>query len=186
MVLPSHVRCGTPVARQLVRAGVAPSPRVLSVQRSRVESCVRSSARIPAATSITWVTTSQRCSFTRTSPGAGYNNVYRLRLPKDPPLLPKQDGSGGTWNFQLHPAFWFGMAMCDDQGDPNPGGSPSAGPNIPCTPDATATSSTAPTRPRPTTSGGTRARHSWRCSSTRRDGSPALNRPGTRRNGPRH
>ena len=26
--------------------------------------------------------------------------------------------------------------MCDDQGDPNPGGSPSAGPNIPCTPDS--------------------------------------------------
>jgi hypothetical protein len=68
--------------------------------------------------------------------GAGFNNVYRIRLPKDPPLLPKQDGSGGTWNFQLHPAFWFGMAMCDDQGNPNPGGSPSAGPNIPCTPDS--------------------------------------------------
>src|SRR4029077_12387870 len=64
-------------------------------------------------------------------PGAGFNNVYRLRLPKDPPLLPRQDGSGGTWNFQLHPAFWFGMAMCDDQGNPNPGGSPGR-PNIPC------------------------------------------------------
>jgi hypothetical protein len=70
--------------------------------------------------------------FYSNDPGAGSNNVYRLRLPKDPPLLPKQDGSGGTWNFQLRPAFWFGMAMCDDQGDPNPGGSPSAGPNIPC------------------------------------------------------
>ena len=70
--------------------------------------------------------------FYSNEPGAGSNNVYRLRLPKDPPLLPKQDGSGGTWNFQLRPAFWFGMAMCDDQGDPNPGGSPSAGPNIPC------------------------------------------------------
>jgi hypothetical protein len=70
--------------------------------------------------------------FYSNEPGAGSHNVYRLKLPKDPPLLPKQDGSGGTWNFQLHPAFWFGMAMCDDQGDPNPGGSPSAGPNIPC------------------------------------------------------
>lgn len=69
-------------------------------------------------------------------PGAGFNNVYRLTLPKDPPLPPKQNGRGGTWNFQLHPAFWFGMAVCDDQGDPNPGGSPSAGPNIPCTPDS--------------------------------------------------
>jgi hypothetical protein len=65
--------------------------------------------------------------------GAGSNNVYRMRLPKDPPLLPKQDGSGGTWNFQLRPAFWFGMAMCDDQGNPNPGGAPGR-PNIPCAP----------------------------------------------------
>jgi hypothetical protein len=68
-------------------------------------------------------------------PGAGFNNTYRIRLPKDPPMLPKQDGSGGTWNFQLHPAFWFGMAMCDDQGNPNPGGAPGR-PNIPCTPDS--------------------------------------------------
>jgi hypothetical protein len=73
--------------------------------------------------------------FYSNEPGAGFNNVYRIRLPKDPPLLPKQDGSGGTWNFQLHPAFWFGMAMCDDQGTPNPGGSPGR-PNIPCTPDS--------------------------------------------------
>ena len=73
--------------------------------------------------------------FYSNTPGAGFNNVYRMRLPKDPPLLPKQDGSGGTWNFQLHPAFWFGMAMCDDQGNPNPGGAPGR-PNIPCTPDS--------------------------------------------------
>jgi hypothetical protein len=68
--------------------------------------------------------------------GSGYNQVYRLRLPKDPPRLPKQDGTGGTWNFQLHPAFWFGMAVCDDQGNPNPGGSQNAGPNIPCAADS--------------------------------------------------
>jgi hypothetical protein len=72
--------------------------------------------------------------FYSNEPGSGSNQVYRLRLPRDPPRLPKQDGTGGTWNFQLHPAFWFGMAVCDDQGDPNPGGSPSAGPNIPCSP----------------------------------------------------
>src|SRR6516165_10098258 len=73
--------------------------------------------------------------FYSNTPGAGFNNVYRIRLPRDPPLLPKQDRSGGTWNFQLHPAFWFGMAMCDDQGNPNPGGSPGR-PNIPCVPDS--------------------------------------------------
>ncbi|MEZ0095174.1 hypothetical protein [Streptacidiphilus sp. EB129] len=53
-------------------------------------------------------------------PGAGNDNTYLVRLPKDPPAQPKQDGSGTTWNFQLHPAFWFGMAMCDDQSAPGP------------------------------------------------------------------
>ena len=74
--------------------------------------------------------------FYSNEPGSGFVNIYRLTLPKDSPLAPKQDGSGGTWNFQLHPTFWFGMAMCDDQSAPNPGGSPSAGPNIKCTPDS--------------------------------------------------
>src|SRR5437763_1218258 len=45
-------------------------------------------------------------------PGAGNDNTYFLRLPKDPPRLPKQDGSGGTFNFHLPVAFWFGTAMC--------------------------------------------------------------------------
>ncbi len=67
--------------------------------------------------------------------GAGNTGVYLLQLPKDPPTFPKQDGTGGTFNFQLHPAFWVGMAMCDDQSAPNPGGS-SVGPNILCTPDS--------------------------------------------------
>ncbi len=84
--------------------------------------------------------------FYSNDPGSGSNQVYRLTLPKDPPRVPKQDGSGGTWNFQLHPAFWFGMAVCDDQGDPNPGGSPSAGPNIPCA-DASDTNIYADTDP---------------------------------------
>ena len=74
--------------------------------------------------------------FYSNQPGSGYANIYRLTLPKDPPLPPKQDGSGGTWNFQLRPTFWLGMAMCDDQSAPNPGGSPSAGPNIKCVPDS--------------------------------------------------
>jgi len=56
--------------------------------------------------------------FYSTTPGAGNNNVWRIQLPKDPPLRPRDDGSGGTWNFQLHPAFWFGMAMCDTTSAP--------------------------------------------------------------------
>jgi hypothetical protein len=52
-------------------------------------------------------------------PGSGNDNTYLLRLPKDPPVHPNGTDSGGTFNFQLHPAFWFGMAMCDTQSSPN-------------------------------------------------------------------
>src|SRR5216684_8873636 len=52
-------------------------------------------------------------------PGSGNTGTYFLRLPKDPPTLPKQDGTGGTFNFQLRPAFWVSMAMCDTQSAPN-------------------------------------------------------------------
>jgi hypothetical protein len=55
-------------------------------------------------------------------PGAGNNVTWQLVLPKDPPTPPKQDGSGGTDSFQLHPTFWFGMVMCDPNGSPNPDG----------------------------------------------------------------
>jgi len=57
-------------------------------------------------------------------PGSGNSMRWQLTLPSDP-----HTGQGGkvpasdkrSFNFQLHPAFWFGMAMCDDQSDPNPG-----------------------------------------------------------------
>ena len=51
--------------------------------------------------------------------GSGNSSVYFITLPKDPPVLPDQSGTAGTFNFQLHPAFWFGMAMCDTEGFPN-------------------------------------------------------------------
>jgi len=53
--------------------------------------------------------------------GSGNSNNYQLNLPTDAQTPPAQNGSGGTWNFQQHPAFWFGMAMCDDQSAPTPG-----------------------------------------------------------------
>jgi hypothetical protein len=59
--------------------------------------------------------------FYSTVPGSGNSSLYRLTLPTDPVAAPLQTGTGSTWNFQLHPAFWFGMAMCDDQDAPNPG-----------------------------------------------------------------
>jgi hypothetical protein len=53
------------------------------------------------------------------TPGSGNNAVYRLTLPRDPVVPPEQDGSGGTFNFQLRPALWFGMVLCDTQSAPN-------------------------------------------------------------------
>jgi hypothetical protein len=75
--------------------------------------------------------------FYSNTPGSGSNQTYSLTLPTDPPKVPQQDGSGGTFNFQLHPAFWFGLALCDDQSAPNPGGS-ALGATVPCTPDSDA------------------------------------------------
>jgi hypothetical protein len=50
-------------------------------------------------------------------PGSGNRMRYSLTLPQDPtpnaPLTP-----GKSFNFQLHPALWFGMALCDTQSFP--------------------------------------------------------------------
>jgi hypothetical protein len=55
--------------------------------------------------------------------GSGNRMTWTVRLPAEPPTPPDQAGTGGTYNFQLHVAFWFGMVVCDDQAAPNPGGS---------------------------------------------------------------
>ena len=50
-------------------------------------------------------------------PGSGNQMRYQLTLPKDPsPSAPLSPGK--SFNFELHPAFWFGMAMCDTQSFP--------------------------------------------------------------------
>jgi len=64
-------------------------------------------------------------------PGAGNNSSYRIVVPKDPPVLPRQDGSGGTFNFQDRIAYWFGMDLCDNQSAPE-------FTHEPCTPDSDA------------------------------------------------
>jgi hypothetical protein len=56
--------------------------------------------------------------FYSNTPGSGSESNYRLVIPTDPPILPKQDGSGGTFNFQDRIAFWFGMDLCDNQSAP--------------------------------------------------------------------
>jgi hypothetical protein len=49
-------------------------------------------------------------------PGSGNHMRYKLVLPKDP--APTPNPYGKSFNFELHPAFWFGMAMCDTQSYP--------------------------------------------------------------------
>ncbi len=61
--------------------------------------------------------------------GAGNSNLYHLQVPSDPKVMPNQAGTAGTWNFQLHPAFWLGMALCDNQSAPE-------FTHAPCTPDS--------------------------------------------------
>ncbi len=69
--------------------------------------------------------------FYSNTPGSGNSNFYRLTLPTDPKVMPNQSGTAGTWNFQLHPAFWVGMALCDNQSAPE-------FTHDPCVPDSNA------------------------------------------------
>lgn len=63
------------------------------------------------------------------TPGAGNNQQYRVVVPQDPPVLPRQDGTGGTFNFQDRIAFWYGMDLCDNQSAPE-------FTHAPCTPNS--------------------------------------------------
>src|SRR6266536_2285301 len=57
--------------------------------------------------------------FYSNKPGSGNNMRYELTLPSDPPApggVPTSPAE--SFNFQLHPAFWFGMDMCDTQSYP--------------------------------------------------------------------
>jgi hypothetical protein len=57
--------------------------------------------------------------FKSTEPGTGNDVSYDIRLPKDPPgEKPQNDGTGGVWNFELRPTFWFGMTLCDSESAP--------------------------------------------------------------------
>ena len=56
--------------------------------------------------------------FKSSVPGSGNDMTYQVTLPKEPKEQPQNDGSGGTWNFQLRPTFWFGLTMCDTESAP--------------------------------------------------------------------
>jgi hypothetical protein len=50
--------------------------------------------------------------------GSGNSMSYRMILPKDPKAPPKASFSGPTHEFQLTPAIWFGLTMCDNESYP--------------------------------------------------------------------
>jgi hypothetical protein len=53
-------------------------------------------------------------------PGSGNSSTYKLKLPTQPTAQPDATGaSSTTWDFQLHPAFWFGMILCNPDSYPN-------------------------------------------------------------------
>src|SRR5258706_8413578 len=53
--------------------------------------------------------------FYSNTPGAGSHVRYQLTIPTEPAGLFSQTNG---YDFELHPAFWFGMAMCDTQSYP--------------------------------------------------------------------
>jgi hypothetical protein len=55
--------------------------------------------------------------FYSTIAGSGTQDRWQVRIPRDPVTQPTRS-NGVAWNFMLHPAFWFGMAMCNDESSP--------------------------------------------------------------------
>lgn len=69
-------------------------------------------------------------TFLSDRPGSGDNVTWTERIPRDPPALPTALSPGHDVNhwFELSPAPWFSMAMCD----------PNSYPGNPCTPQSDA------------------------------------------------
>jgi hypothetical protein len=58
--------------------------------------------------------------FSSHRPGTGGRDLlYYVKLPMNAPMKPKQDGTGGTWDFQRRATFWFSITMCDTESSPN-------------------------------------------------------------------
>jgi hypothetical protein len=66
--------------------------------------------------------------FLSNTPGSGDSAQYQLTLPNEPSLPASGSPLGPVWDFQLTPAFWFGMVLCDTQSWPEGSNS--------CTPDS--------------------------------------------------
>ena len=56
--------------------------------------------------------------FKSSVPGSGNDMTYTLHAAEGPEAAAAADGSGGTWNFELRPTFWFGLTLCDTESAP--------------------------------------------------------------------
>ena len=56
--------------------------------------------------------------FFSNTPGSGNSMSYQMVLPKDPAGPASGTFSGPVHEFQLTPAIWFGLTMCDNQSYP--------------------------------------------------------------------
>ena len=98
--------------------------------------------------------------------GSGNSNMYRLQIPSDPKVQPKQAGTrrvpGTSSSIRRSGSAWRCATTSPRRSSPTRR----------VRPTATRTSSTAPIQPGRTTSASIRARRSSRCSSTRPAGRP--------------
>jgi hypothetical protein len=56
--------------------------------------------------------------FFSTTPGSGNSMTYRMILPRDPLSTPTAAFGGSTSMFELTPAIWYGMTLCDNESYP--------------------------------------------------------------------
>ena len=66
-------------------------------------------------------------SYYSNTPGSGNDVQFRVKLPVDPRRAPDGTLTGPVSTFQLYPAFWFSMILCDTQSFPE--GSSTCTPN---------------------------------------------------------
>jgi hypothetical protein len=74
-------------------------------------------------------------NFSSSQPGSGGNATWTMTLPTDPSALPTvaTPGSDVTHTFELTPAIWFSMALCDPNSYPLTHCTPNSDSNAPAT-----------------------------------------------------
>jgi hypothetical protein len=94
----------------------APSVRTANYACTEIK---RTSATDPTEVNGTYVGHDEPLiSYYSNKPGSGNNVQFRVKLPVDPPAPPDGTLGGPIHTFQLYPAFWLSMVLCDTQSFP--------------------------------------------------------------------